>query len=63
MLNFPGAVLAKKQSEKMDGCSLSMGVQTLLWQLHPEARGQYLTYMGQYVKSRVADPNRLVLRF
>lgn len=57
---FLGTVSAKKSSDSMDGSSFTMGLHTLMWQFHPDARAQYLSYMGQFVKSRVADPNRFV---
>ncbi|KAL0270980.1 UNVERIFIED_CONTAM: hypothetical protein PYX00_008233 [Menopon gallinae] len=49
------ALLSKKATDPLDGVPFAMGLQTVFHQFHPEVRKAYFSYMGQYIKSHVAE--------
>lgn len=48
-----GGLISKKAIEPIDGIPFVIGTLTLLRQFHQEKTGQFLAYLGQYVRSNV----------
>lgn len=50
-----GSLVSKKSKDSMDGVPLAAGLACLLKQMHPSATAKLMSYLGQYVRSKVQE--------